>query len=52
MADEEVVCRFTAEDGISGPMEQAQQAIEETTEAAERNTKAQEEAILKSVNTM
>ncbi len=47
-----MVFRFSAEDGISEPMEKAQQSIEETTEAAERNTQAQEKAILKSVNTM
>lgn len=45
MADEnEVVFRFTAEDGITEPMEKAQQSIEETTKAAERNAEAQEQA--------
>ena len=54
MADDEhdVVFRFTAEDGISGPMEKAEEQLDKTTEAADKADKAQERAVMKSVQTM
>lgn len=54
MADDEhhVVYVIEAEDEVTGPMAQAEEQLDKTTEAADRSTEAQEKAILKSVNTM
>ena len=54
MADDEhdVVFRFTAEDGISGPMEKAEDQLKKTEKAAKESTAAQTQAIVKSVQTM
>ena len=52
MAETDVVYRFRAEDGISGPMKKAEEQLNRTEEASNRCTESQEKAILKSVEVM
>lgn len=50
--DTEVVYTFRAEDRISGPMKNAETQLKATEGAADSCTKAQEKAVLKSVETL
>ena len=50
--DTEVVYTFRAEDKISGPMKNAETQLKATEGAADSCTKAQERAVLKSVETL
>lgn len=52
MAETDVVYRFRAEDGISGPMKKAEDQLNRTEEASNRCTDSQQKAILKSVETL